>query len=365
MEAGPARGLGYGLRLVEAGMKQNAMKRCGAAMVAAGLLLSSAPALGAGANDEMKQAAQQMLEKGNQQYSAGKYKDALRQFQLAYLTYPSAKLLYNMGQCELALKHPAEAATAFRRFLIEAGQDGTFKNERASAEVQVANLAPSLGQLHIRVSPEEGDVRVDDQTVDRRDALNLFLPPGPHRLEASARLYKPAAQAFSLAAGEDKQLVLTLSPILVESQDPKKLDPVDLGQEERDDTVPKTVGYVVLGTGALGVGVGLVSWALAATASKELHDKVQGNFGSDGLGSPIEPGKLQTDSVNPLRSKVHTRGQVAAIGLGVGAGLMLVGAGFELLPRFLHGRPAAAPEVEQVRLEPWLSPGQVGVKGSF
>ncbi|MBW2276647.1 MAG: tetratricopeptide repeat protein [Deltaproteobacteria bacterium] len=56
-------------------------------------------------------------------FDSGRYEDAATAFRNAYELQPSWKLLYNIGQCEAALKHYGLAIDSFEHYLSEGGDE--------------------------------------------------------------------------------------------------------------------------------------------------------------------------------------------------------------------------------------------------
>ena len=83
------------------------------------IALAAAAALAPG--DDAKGAAQAHLDRGNELFTRDLYAEALAEFAAAHALYPSARLEFNMGQCERALGHAAAAIDHFRKFLDGGG----------------------------------------------------------------------------------------------------------------------------------------------------------------------------------------------------------------------------------------------------
>src|SRR5512133_179368 len=83
------------------------------------LVFLIAQAAAAPPSPDARARAQGLLKDGARLYEKGALVPALEKFQAAYAEYPSAKLLFNIGQASRDLGRPVEAMTAFERFLVE------------------------------------------------------------------------------------------------------------------------------------------------------------------------------------------------------------------------------------------------------
>ncbi len=77
------------------------------------LLLALSLASGTG----LHSAAKALWERAGAAYAAGRYEEALEEFQAAYALQPLPELLFDAGQCDRMLGRWREALSSFRRFL--------------------------------------------------------------------------------------------------------------------------------------------------------------------------------------------------------------------------------------------------------
>jgi len=73
--------------------------------------------------------ARTRFEEGRAAYDAGRFDDAARAFQRAYLLSPRYALLFNIGQSQLRAGHDAQALAAFEAFLRQAPDTDTHHAE--------------------------------------------------------------------------------------------------------------------------------------------------------------------------------------------------------------------------------------------
>lgn len=93
--------------------------RTATAIAASALILAT----GVGVRAQDSEEARDAFNEAVVHFDAGRHEDAVTAFRRAYRIQPSWKLLYNIGQCEAALKHYGLAIDAFERYLSEGGDE--------------------------------------------------------------------------------------------------------------------------------------------------------------------------------------------------------------------------------------------------
>ncbi len=115
-------------------------------------------------------AARELFLAGRAAYEAGRYEEALTQFQRAHSLSGRNELLFNIGQSFDRLRRDADAIEAFERYLqTEPAQD-----ERVAIEARLAIL-----RRHVQDAAPDTTVPEPDPVVDT-DAV-LAEPPPPER----------------------------------------------------------------------------------------------------------------------------------------------------------------------------------------
>jgi len=83
--------------------------------------------------------AKERSRRGQSLYDLGRYKEAVDEYEAAYLAAPDAVLLYNLGQCHRKLGNGKEAAMSYRGYLRNHPQAPNRKQvERFIAELEAA-----------------------------------------------------------------------------------------------------------------------------------------------------------------------------------------------------------------------------------
>jgi len=147
------------------------------------LLLGPAPARAAG-DEPQAELAKARFAQGLELASKGDYQSALQAFGEAYAASPNAAVLYNIGQAQVALGRPVEAAATLSRYLRE-GQDGVPPARRQQVQEQIKLLESFTVDLDVTLPPD-ATVTVDGRELGRAPlAAPVRLGAGPHKITAS------------------------------------------------------------------------------------------------------------------------------------------------------------------------------------
>ncbi|HEY4184678.1 MAG TPA: tetratricopeptide repeat protein [Polyangia bacterium] len=151
---------------------------------------------------------------GRNQYGA-----ALREFDDAYATDPDFGILYNIGQCHVALGHPVEAIEAFSRYL----RDGAERVPSGRADLlgaQIVMLESRLAELTIVTVGPDARVLLDGRELGRAPLAHpLRIGSGSYRITVIPDVGPPVIRDVTLA--EAQRLTLTVRlPFLPASWSP-------------------------------------------------------------------------------------------------------------------------------------------------
>jgi len=109
-------------------------------------------------SNDNEQIAKELFEAGRAAYDAGRFEDALRDFQDAYARSPRPKLLFNIGQSADRLRMDEMALSFLRKYLAEAGD----ADNRAAVENRVRVLEQvTAEQKSTQRSEAQGDAELD------------------------------------------------------------------------------------------------------------------------------------------------------------------------------------------------------------
>jgi hypothetical protein len=266
-------------------------------------------------------------------FDAGRHEQALAAFNRANELKPSWKLLYNIGQCEAALRQFGLALTHFERYLSEGG-DEVSPERRDEVLAEVERLRKMVGSI---------DLDAPDGAVILVDGVERGTAPLPGRLRLSASV----EHVIEVVSGGEQLLERTVmvgggETIAIRVGDEGGAPaPTPAADDEpaAESSNLKTWGWVTLGLGAAIAAGGGITGGLALKTNGELGDRCSGN-----VCTPDDQDDIDKRDALAMTSNVLIGVGAAAVVAGV---LMLVLGGDE--------------ETEgQVALRPVMAPGLAG-----
>jgi tetratricopeptide (TPR) repeat protein len=155
--------------------------------------------------------ARQLFETGVTQYEAGRYIDALQQFQEAYRIKPHPLVRVNIANCYDKLDRPVEAIENFEAFLAVPAGDPAQRDEVRAA---LKELQKRVGQVAFKVTPDGARVVIDDRDEHRAPISEpVRLSVGRHRVTVSLEGYETALRAVDVKPQETETLHVTLASL--------------------------------------------------------------------------------------------------------------------------------------------------------
>ncbi|MEY4579716.1 MAG: hypothetical protein RL701_4419 [Pseudomonadota bacterium] len=151
--------------------------------------------------------ARRAFQAGVEHFEAGRYVEALGNFEHAYRLKPHPLVQVNIANCYDKLKRPVEAVEHFEAFLATTEGNSV---QRQEVEQAVERLTRQLGRLTVHVTPAGARSTLDQQTELRRDAQ--WVAPGLHRLVITADGFETEARNLAVQAGELSELRIELTP---------------------------------------------------------------------------------------------------------------------------------------------------------
>lgn len=281
-----------------------------------------------------KKQAQALVDEAFRHIDAGDHAKAVGVFRRAYDTYPSEKILLNIGTSLMQIGDRAGAAQTYQMYLDHALASPERRDQVAR---ELSRLESLVGKLQIEANVLDAQIQLDGKPIQ---AGVVYVEPGRHTLTAARSGFEPATRTIDAKAGEHKTVGLELKERGAKAEPPPVVShPIET--PGADAPRPSRAPWIVFGTGAVvtATGAGLLIWALVDKRAVE-------NAGEGTEFSEIE-GRF--DRVEP----VSTAG-VAAI--AVGAAAMVGGLSWALLR---DGQEPAAEPALTVGL------GYVGLRGQF
>ena len=241
--------------------------------------------------------------------------------------------LGRLGECQVQVGKVVEGTENLGRVAREElapNAPAPFVAARARARKQLALATPKLAHAKIIVrAPADATVSiaVDSLPVNAANVgEERVLDPGPHLVEASAPGYRKASTSINLREGATEEVTLTLiiDPEAARAARAAAAAPAadssSSGAPAAPDTKPRaaeqqgpnrTLAYVVLGLGVVGVGVGSV-FGLTALSKKSDLTKACPNS------------TCHTSQQGDLDS-AKTSGTISTVAFAVGGGALILG----------------------------------------
>ncbi len=334
------------------------------------------PAIAQPIDDATRNAARELAHRAGEAYRKGNYEKAQDLYHRSYALIPAPTLSLREARSLVKLGRLVEAAEAYVRTTrtpLESDSPKPFREAVQQAYTELGKLRPRIPQLKIVVKglkKDDGDltVRMDGKRVAAA-LIGVAGPadPGKHMLAAKTESGATATATITLSAGDNKSIELDLEHSHASAANVGKAKPKPPAKPAQKPVMPpsesdhgtkhgpmqRTLGFVGLGVGAAGLGVGVVTGLMATSrynsAKNECpaHRCVTGSTGAQDL-----------DAFRSLRT-VSTIGYVVG-GVGVAAGVAL-------LLTAPHAKPAAENRAarELPHWTPWLGFGSAGVAGTF
>ena len=237
-----------------------------------------------------------LLDEGRRRFEAGDPRGALERFEAAYATYPSPRILYNLGYALARVGRPAEAAQVLDRFLRECATDVEVSEERRrNARDELRALVARIGRIELLGAPPTARVRVDGARLAEVPPPRIvYVAPGTHQVEVEVDGFSSLAASIDVAAGGRAPLSVKLDPVAA-----ARAAPAPAGAPVAPSPPPPTRRrvwtWVAGGLGVALVGAG-VAVSLSAHADYDEYQRTTSPARYDELRDAI-PGKATAGSV--------------------------------------------------------------------
>ena len=314
-----------------------------------------------------KAKARDMGLKGLSLYDNGDYAGALAQFDQAYAMYTAPTLAVYAARALAKLGRLTEASARYlqvTRMTLPKDASEQFRQAQSDAETERAALIQRIPRLRVEVAggAEATSVTVDGAAVAAADlTAGVTLNPGAHDVRGQ-RAQEVVTMNVALQEGETKTVTLEFKPAAAPEVAPPPAAPTapvttappmaplrDTSPQAGPDpgSGKRTLGWVLLGVGGVGLGVGAVTGLMATGKKSDLEKVCHPN-----IDHCPESSRTDVDQYNTLRT-VSTVGFIAG-GVGLAGGALL-----------LLTAPSASGGERSARVTPWVGVGSVGMRGRF
>ena len=294
----------------------------------------------AGPTWKERREAQQLVTEGTRAEKGESWQEARDAYQAALDLHDTprarkglAKALFHLGLLIEAREHAQNVADNKRA--------GWW--DRKHCRELLKKIEEQMPHLTVNVSADfDGTVRVDDESLpsdaygERRE-----INPGTVVVHAEAEGFLPFEQSVVLGEGGDETVSVQLEaePVPEPVKEEKEVS-------TEDGSTRKTIGYISLVVGGVGLAAGTAFGFAARSTRSDLDSACVNDVCDESQREAYDKGKMQAN--------IATGGfLVGGVGLGLGAVLLLTG------PKDKES------EVEKAAVRPYVGPTGAGVYGRF
>jgi len=217
------------------------------------------------AEDEVTK-VEQLFAEGAALFNAGRFREALAEFEKAYAIYPAANLIFNMARCHEALGNTDLAIAHLERFLAQTDVD---PRDRATADRKLSYLRRARTRIAVEGSGSQAPAVPRSAGAEVSTAAT---PATPERVSYSPWHYVALGAGAALCGGGAVALVLGMKDqdeVAALNRRAKAGEPITRPQiEDAQDKADakKLIGYVLAGVGAASLITGGVLLVLELTS---------------------------------------------------------------------------------------------------
>lgn len=295
-------------------------------------------------------AAESLFQEARKLMEAKRYAEACPKLVASHKIAPAVGTLLNLADCYERAGQNASAWARFHEAIALAQRLGRPDREKTAKE-RADKLEPRLIRLSIVAQDKDAEVTLDGNVLDPA-VLGSPVPvdPGKHSIEASAKGKKPFSTTIDVSDRAKSPSVeipaLDVDPSASKASGDRSNDGSGdkaAGEETRSDgSTQRTISYVLMGAGAVGLGVGTVFGLRTSSKWSEAQEHCTGiecdragvtlaaeakNNGTVSTISFIAGGALLAGGValfftapsGPSRTTATTKPRDVRVGVGIGS----------------------------------------------
>jgi hypothetical protein len=271
--------------------------------------------------------AQALFDEARELMKDGKYAEACPKLDESQTLDPGGGTLLNLGICRLHEGRTATAHAVLSDALSQARAAGR-ADRVATAERHLAELAPTLSRIVVRVSgeapPPDLAIAIDGKLLAPNElGVALEYDPGPHAVRASRPGHVP--REFELVLGPKADVQTIDVPPLSPEMAPPALPPVPAPaaprepaaantaeREQPEQTSSNWLGYTLVGAGGAAIAAGAY-FGLRAVSLKASSDEY------------YKDGNCTRQSCVDDWDDAKTAAAISNVGIGLGVASLGVG----------------------------------------
>ena len=248
----------------------------------------------------------------------------------------------------------------------EASDDKTLRNREkiiSACRSLIGKLQKSAARILVLMPdpvPPQAQVMINGHVVPETLYGKFYmLTPGNVRVEASAPGYLPFKRELVVGAGEEGTVTVAMSrdlgppPPVVQAPEPSQPVAVSAAPAQEKSSFREIGPYVVVGTGAVSLGLSAIFLIVRNGAVNDLDAK---------CGGPDHTICPDTPEVHSLKNKASTYNTLTNVALGVGA-TALIGGGAWLIWEKTH--PSKKSSQARLQITPTQGGAVVGIAGAL
>lgn len=291
------------------------MRRLLAWLLSTALLARAAPSAGS-PQENPRPLAEALFQAGKELLAQGKVEEACAKLAESQRLEPGGGTLLLLAICHERQGRWATAAAEFRSALALARRDRRADREKL-AERHLAEVERNVSRVRVEGAPRDATIVLDGTPLSSEGAgVPLPVDPGERRLRVEAPGRQPWETVVRVG-DEPREHRIEVPPLApAESGPPSR--PVVLAPAPETDAGHgrRTIGWIVAGAGALGVGIG-AAFGLDALSK------------SDEAKSLCDPGACARLDAIELNDAARSSATVSNVAVGLGlaaltAGIVLV-----------------------------------------
>lgn len=149
---------------------------------------------------------------GVEHYQAGRFAEAINEFQTAHRLFASPTILFNLAQAYRSDGQLSLSITTFRRYLDE--NQRLTPTQREDVEGVIREIETSRAVLSFEVEPSGVAVTLDGRPLGTTPLpRGVEVLPGPHEISLSLALHEPLTQTINVHAHERRLYQANLHPV--------------------------------------------------------------------------------------------------------------------------------------------------------
>lgn len=256
--------------------------------------------------------AETLFREGKELMRKGEYKAGCTKFADSQKLDPKTGTLANLAACHERIGATATAWAEFTLVVQQAARQKQTEREQYAKE-RVAALEKQLARVTVILdAPASGiEVKLGERVVPPAAFGTPFpVDPGDYELLAKAPARRPWSSRVVIAPGPSS-LVVHVPALEAAPRPPERPSSRNI-VASRDGSTQRTAGWIALGAGAVGIGVG----ALFGVRTFDKRDE----------GDALCQGRLCSQEGLDRHEEAESAATISTIAFGVGAGAAVAGA---------------------------------------